>query len=163
SVKPDIASVVGANGAISDPVFLAYPSNPVQTVSGVPGKGGTYTTMTPLWGAIPPSSGNSYYDTVNKAVGATLKMQPSDGNNYGNQLPALFAANKLPDWTMIPGWNTGNLNFGQAVSRFVNLTPYLAGDKIKQYQNLANIPSGAWAAGVWNGKLYGLPCYPTNA
>ena len=163
SVKPDIPSVVGANGAISDPVFLAYPSNPVQTVSGVPGKGGTYSTMTPLWGAIPPSSGNTYYDTVNKAVGATLKMQPSDGNNYGNQLPALFSANKLPDWIMIPGWNTGTLNFGQAVSRFVDHTPYLAGDKIKQYPNLANIPTGAWAGGVWNGKLYGLPCYPSIA
>jgi len=163
SVKPDIAGVVGANGAISDPVFLAYPTSPVQTVSGVPGKGGTYGTMTPLWGAIPPSSGNTYYDTVNKAIGATLKMQPSDGNNYGNQLPALFSADKLPDWVMIPGWNTGNLNFGQAVSRFVDLTPYLAGDKIKQYPNLANIPTGAWAAGVRNGKLYGLPCYPSNA
>jgi ABC-type glycerol-3-phosphate transport system substrate-binding protein len=163
SVKPDIAGVVGANGAISDPVFLAYPSSPVQTVSGVPGKGGTYGTMTPLWGAIPPSSGNTYYDAVNKAIGATLKMQPSDGNNYGNQLPALFSANKLPDWIQIPGWNTGALNFGQAVSRFVDLTPYLAGDKIKQYPNLANIPTGAWAAGVWNGKLYGLPVYPSAA
>ncbi|NUT37213.1 MAG: extracellular solute-binding protein [Hamadaea sp.] len=163
SVKPDIPSVVGANGAISDPVFLQYPSSPVQTVSGAVGKGGTYTTMTPLWGAIPPSDGNSYYDAVNKAIGATLKMQPSDGNNYGNQLPALFSANKLPDWIQIPGWNTGNLNFGQAVSRFVDLTPHLAGDKIKQYPNLANIPSGAWAAGVWNGKLYGLPVYPSTA
>jgi len=162
SVKPDVASVMGTNGALSDPVFLAYPSNPVQTVSGVPGMGGTYTSMTPLWGAIPPSSGNTYYETVNKAIGATLKMQPSDGNNYGNQLPALFAASKLPDWIQIPGWNTGNLNFGQAVSKFVDLTPYLAGDKIKQYPNLANIPSGAWAAGVWNGKLYGLPCYPST-
>ena len=38
-----------------------------------------------------------------------------------------------------------------------------AGDKVKQYPNLANIPTGAWAAGVWNGKLYGLPVYPSAA
>lgn len=164
SVKPDIPSVIGPNGAVSDPGFLAYPANPVVTVSGVPGKGGNYTTMTPLWGSIPPSSGNGYYDAVNKALGATLKMQPADGNNYGDTLPPLFAADKLPDWIMIPGWNTTKLNFGQAVqAKFVDLTPYLAGDKIKDYPNLANVPSGAWACGVWNGKLYGIPSYPSGA
>jgi ABC-type glycerol-3-phosphate transport system substrate-binding protein len=162
AVKPDIPGVAGANGAASDPVFLAYPTSPVQTVSAAPGSGGAYTTMTPLWGAIPPSSGNVYYDTVNKALGASLKMQPADGNNYGNQLPALFAASKLPDWIQIPHWNTLNLNFGEGVNKFVDLAPYLAGDKIKQYPNLANIPTGAWAAGVWNGKLFGLPVYPSS-
>ncbi|WP_020522192.1 extracellular solute-binding protein [Catelliglobosispora koreensis] len=163
AVKPDIAGVIGANGAVSDPVFLSYPGSPVKTVSGVPGKGGSYTTMTPLWGAIPPSSGNAYYEAVNKELGATLKLQPADGNNYGTALPPIFAADKLPDWIMIPGWNTTNLNFGQAVSKFTDLTPYLAGDKIKAYPNLANIPGGAWQAGVWNGKLYGLPAYPGGA
>lgn len=163
TVKPDVPGVMGANGAVSDPVFLAYPNNPIKTVSAVPGKGGSYTTMTPLWGAIPPSSGNAYYETVNKELGATLKIQPSDGNNYGNQLPPLFAADKLPDWIQIPGWNTNNLNFGQAVAKFADLTPFLAGDKVKAYPNLANIPSGAWQAGVWNGKLYGLPAYPSGS
>jgi putative aldouronate transport system substrate-binding protein len=161
SVKPDIPGVTGANGATSDPVFLSYPGNPVSTVSGTPGKGGTYTTMTPLWGAIPPSSGNAYYDAVNKALGANLKIQPSDGNNYGTALPPLFAASKLPDWIQIPNWNTANLNFGEAVSKFVDLSPYLSGDKVKDYPNLANIPTGAWQAGVWNGALYGFPVYPS--
>ncbi|NUT03995.1 MAG: hypothetical protein HOV76_10980 [Hamadaea sp.] len=163
AVKPDMPAVVGANGAVSDPVFLRYPDSPVKTVAAIPGKGGSYTTMTPLWGAIPPSDGNSYYDAVNKALGVTLKIQPSDGTNYGNALPALFAADKLPDWIQIPGWNTSTLNFGQGVSKFADLTPYLAGDKIKDYPNLANIPTGAWQAGVWNGKLYGLPVYPGGA
>ena len=62
----------------------------------------TYVSMTPLWGAIPPSNGNSYYDAVNKALGTTLKIQPADGNNYENALPPLFAADKLPDWIQIP-------------------------------------------------------------
>lgn len=160
SVKADIPSVTGPN-AISDPGFLAYPTNPVKTVDGVPGKGGSYTTMTPLWGAIPPSSGNGYYDAVNKALGATLKMQPADGNNYPTQtLPPLLAANKLPDWIQIPTWAVASLDFGHAVeAKFADLTPYLAGDKIKDYPNLANVVTGAWACGVWNGKLYGIPTY----
>jgi putative aldouronate transport system substrate-binding protein len=164
AVTADIPSVIGANGAVSDPGFLAYPANPVKTVAAVPGKGGTYTTMTPLWGAIPPSSGNGYYDAVNKALGATLKIQPADGNNYGDLLPALFASDKLPDWLQIPGWNTSKLDFGQAVgAKFADLSPYLAGDKAKDYPNLANVATGAWNCGVWNGKLYGIPVYPSGA
>ncbi|WP_203924394.1 hypothetical protein [Rugosimonospora africana] len=164
SVTADVPSVTGANGAISDPCFLKYPASPVTTVSGAVGSGGSYTTMTPLWGAIPPSAGNKYYDAVNKAIGATLKLQPSDGNTYGNILPPVFAADKLPDWIMIPGWLNVQLNLGEAMgTKFADLTPYLAGDKVKQYPNLANVPAAAWAAGVWNGKLYGIPTYPSAA
>jgi putative aldouronate transport system substrate-binding protein len=162
-VKPDIPSVQGANGFFSTPVFLSYPTNPVTTVSAVPGKGGTYTAITPLWGAIPSSSNNSYYQTVNAALGATLKLQPSDGNNYDKVLPTLFAGNKLPDWLMIPSWNMGNLGFADAVAKFADLGPYLSGDLIKAYPNLAAIPAAAWQCCIWNGKLYGLPVYFSGA
>ncbi|GAA3452138.1 extracellular solute-binding protein [Dactylosporangium matsuzakiense] len=164
SVKPDIPVANGVNGATTDPAFLTYPANPPKSVTGAVGSGGSYTTMTPLWGSIPPSSGNVYYDTVNKAIGATLKMQPADGVTYGDKLPPLFAADKLPDWINIPVWVTGNLSFGDAVAnKFVDLTPYLAGDKVKQYPNLAALSPNAWVSGVWNGKLYGLPIYSSNA
>ncbi|MET7330932.1 extracellular solute-binding protein [Nonomuraea sp. NPDC005650] len=164
SVSPDLPSVAGANGAASDPAFLSYPARPVRTVSATPGSGGTYVTRTPLWGAIPPSAGNSYYDAVNAALGATLKMQPADGNTYVDTLPALFASGKLPDWIQIPSWAGQRLNLGSAVDRFADLTPYLAGENIARYPNLAGIPPAAWQAGVWNGRLYGIPCFssPNN-
>lgn len=156
-VKPDIPSVNG-----SDPAYLSYPSSLVRTVDGMPGSGGSYSTITPLWGSIPPA-GNQYYAAVNKALGATVDIQPSNGNTYGNALPPLFAGNKLPDWINIPGWNVQPLNFGQAVgAKFADLTPYLSGDKIKKYPNLANIPPAAWQAGIWNNKLYGIPVFPSN-
>ncbi|WP_433205933.1 extracellular solute-binding protein [Dactylosporangium sp. CS-047395] len=164
AVNPDIPIVGGANGATTDPAFLSYPANPPKSVTGAVGSGGSYTTMTPLWGAIPPTSGNTYYDTVNKAIGATLKLQPADGNTYGDLLPPLFASDKLPDWINLPVWNITNLSFGNAVAtKFADLTPYLAGDKIKQYPNLAALSPNAWISGVWNGKLYGLPIYSSNA
>ncbi|MFB9441956.1 extracellular solute-binding protein [Dactylosporangium vinaceum] len=161
AVTADIPSVTGAGGAASDSAFLSYPKDPVATVGGTPGKGGTYVTRTPLWGSIPPSSGNAYYDAVNKALGATLKLQPSDGNTYVDSIPALFASGNLPDWLQIPGWANAKLNLGAALDRFADLTPYLSGGNVARYPNLAAIASAAWQAGVWNGKLYGLPCFPS--
>jgi putative aldouronate transport system substrate-binding protein len=162
-VKPDIPSVTGANGFFSTPVFLSYPASPVTTSTGVPGKGGSYTAITPLWGAVPASNNNSYYQAVNAALGATVKVQPSDGVNYEQMLPTLFAGNKLPDWLNIPGWNMGALGFADAVNKFADLGPYLSGDAVKAYPNLAAIPSTAWQCCIWNGKIHGLPVYYTGA
>jgi ABC-type glycerol-3-phosphate transport system substrate-binding protein len=163
SIKPDIPSVTGANGFFSTPVFLSYPASPVTTATGIPGKGGSYTAITPLWGAIPSSSGNAYYEAVNKALGATVKVQPSDGTSYQQTLPTLFAASKLPDWIQIPSWNMPNLGFSDAVAKFADLGPHLSGDAVKAYPNLAAIPTSAWQCCIWNGKLYGLPVYYTGA
>lgn len=82
AVKPDIPSVSGGgNGAATDPGFLRYPTDQVATVSGVPGKGGSYTAVTPLWGTVPPA-GNSFYQAMNKALGVDLTVKPADGNTY---------------------------------------------------------------------------------
>ena len=157
-IKPQYASVDG-----SSPGFLTYPTTLVHTVHDVPGDGGSFTGITPLWASIPSPSGNTYYAAVNKALGATLTMQPSNGNTYNNILPPLFSGNKLPDWIQIPTFWTGPLNFGQAVgAKLADLTPYLAGDKVKQYPNLAALFPGAWQAGIWNNKIYGIPVFPTE-
>lgn len=155
-VKPDIPSVNG-----SDPGFISYPANLVHTVSEMPGSGGNYSTITPLWGSIPPAN-NQYYKAVNQALGADLQINPSNGNTYGQTLPTLFAGSKLPDWIQVPGWNEVNVaNFGNEVqSSFADLTPYLSGNNIRKYPNLAAVPTGAWQSGIWNNKIYGIPVYP---
>jgi putative aldouronate transport system substrate-binding protein len=155
-VKPDIPSVNG-----SDPGFVSYPADLVHTVGEVPGSGGTFSTITPLWASIPPAN-NQYYQAVNQALGATLQINPSNGNTYGQTLPTLFAGNKLPNWIQVPGWNEVNVaNFGNEVqASFADLTPYLSGSNIKKYNNLAALPTGAWQAAAWNNKIYGIPVYP---
>lgn len=154
-VKPDFPAP--ANG------FLKIPSL-VQAFPKAPGSGGTYTAMTPLWGAIPPTTGNKYFDAVNAAMGSTIQFQISDGNTYGDKLAAVLASPKdVADWVCIPSWNVP-ARFGTAVDKlFTDLTPYLAGDKVKAYPNLANIPTDAWRFCVWNGKLLGLPMPDTGA
>jgi putative aldouronate transport system substrate-binding protein len=162
SIKPDIPSVAGGPDVMTDPGFLGYPANRITTVSGVPGKGGKYSAVTPLWGTIPPAD-NSFYQAMNKALGIQLEMKPADGNNYNTIIPTMTAAKKLPDWINLPGWWNPAFNTGGLVgNQLADLTPYLSGDNIKKYPNLAAIPTAAWRAGAWGDKLYGIPSFATG-
>lgn len=161
-VQADIPSVQGANGAVTDPGYLKYPTNLVKTVSSTPGSGGSYSAVTPLWGNI-PASGNAYYQAVDKALGAHLTVNPANGNTYNNTVPTLVAGDKLPDWIQLPTWWNAALNVGElAATKFADLTPYLAGSGIRKYPNLAAIPSGGWEAGAWQGRLYGIPSFTSG-
>ena len=155
-LTPDISSVNG-----STPGFTSLPATFARSVASTPGKGGTYTAMSPAWWTVPPSlPGNSYYAAVNKELGATVNFQVNDGNTYGDKIQTVLASPKdVPDWVVIPGWNLPP-RFGQAAENlFTDLSEYLAGDKVKKYPNLANLPTDAWKFSVFNGGLYGLP-YP---
>ncbi|QCB94697.1 extracellular solute-binding protein [Cellulomonas shaoxiangyii] len=152
-VEPDFPSVNG-----STPGFLSVPDPLVKAFDAPPGTGGTYTAMTPLWGTIPPTEGNAYFDAVNEAIGTDITFQISDGNTYGDKLAAVLSSPKdVADWVSIPTWNVPP-RFGQAVDTiFEDLTPYLAGDAVEEYPYLASIPTEAWKTCAWNGKIYGLP------
>jgi putative aldouronate transport system substrate-binding protein len=153
-VKPDFPSVKG-----SVPGFLTLPKKLVKSVAKPPGSGASYKAMTPLWGTIPPTNGNKYYEAVNAMLGSKIEFQITDGNTYGDKLATVLASSKdVPDWVCVPTWNLPP-RFGSEIvgNVFQDLTSYLAGDKVKAYPNLANIPSDAWKFCVFNGKLYGLP------
>lgn len=153
-VTPDFPSV---NGSV--PGFLTLPKKLVTSVAKPPGSGATFKAMTPLWGTIPPTSGNKYYEAVNGLLGSTIEFQITDGNTYGDKLATVLASAKdVADWVCVPTWNLPP-RFGSEIvgNVFEDLTPFLAGDKVKDYPNLANIPTDAWKFCVFNGKLYGLP------
>jgi len=97
SIKPDIPSVAGGPDVLTDPGFLSYPSNRVATVPAIPGRGGKYSAVVPLWGTIPPAD-NAFYQAMNKALGVELEMKPADGNTYNTIVSTMTAAKRLPDW-----------------------------------------------------------------
>jgi putative aldouronate transport system substrate-binding protein len=156
AVKPDIP---GANGG--SPAFTKYPA---ELKRAVPDKavtsGKEVSAMTPLWGPLPPGLGNnSYFDANNERIGAAVRFNVVNGGEYGDKLGPMLAAGKVPDLLCIPGWEiSGQTRFSQAVDKlFEDLTPYLAGDKAKAYPMLANLPTRAWAYGVWNSQLKAVP------
>jgi len=151
-IKPDYPSING-----SEPGYLSYPTTLVHTVSETPGAGGTYTAIAPDWGAIPRVSGNTYYQALNSALGANMQWSPTNGDTITTTLPTLFAGNQLPDWIQVPTWAQPP-SFGQATeTKLADLTPYLGGDKIKDYPNLAAIFTNGWQQAIWNNKIMAIP------
>jgi putative aldouronate transport system substrate-binding protein len=162
SIKPDIPSVAGGADVMTNPGFLSYPANQIATVTGAPGKGGTYSAVTPLWGTIPPAD-NAFYQAMNKTLGLQLQMKPADGNTYNTIIPTMTASKRLPDWIQLPTWWNSQMNVGGLVgNQLADLTAHLSGDNIKKYPNLAAIPTAAWRTGAWGGKLYGIPSFATG-
>ncbi|GAA1120837.1 extracellular solute-binding protein [Kribbella jejuensis] len=158
-VKPDLPGQDGAS-----PGFTHYPA---ELKRAVPDKmvpsGKPVTAMTPLWSPIPPLANNSYFEANDERIGAPVKFNILNGNDYGDKLGPILAAGNVPELLCIPGWNISGLTrFGQAVDKlFEDLTPYLAGDKAAAYPMLANLPTRAWAYGVWNSQLKAVP-FPSD-
>jgi putative aldouronate transport system substrate-binding protein len=130
-----------------------------QLKSSVPeklGKGGKYTIMAPLWGT-PPKNDCAYYTAMNKAIGVGITWQNQDGNTYDEKLGAVLAGSEIPDVVVIPSWELGGKIPSAINNKFADLGPYLSGDKVKDYPNLAAIPTSAWQRSVFGGALRGLP------
>lgn len=152
-VEPDFPSVNGSTAG-----YTTVPDELVESVTEVPGTGQTFTLLTPIWQAIPPVDGNSYFEAINEELGSTLNYQMVAGNDYNERLSAILASpDDVPDWVAVFGWNPPP-RFDQAVDAvFQDLTDFISGDAIEQYPNLANLPPEAWQFGVFNGRLYGVP------
>jgi putative aldouronate transport system substrate-binding protein len=145
------------------PGVLNYPSLPLPaSVSSVPGDGSKVTAMTLSYGSPVSTSNNKLLQAVSKALGVDL--QPNfvvdNGTSFAAAQTTLQAGHDLPD--IIGGTNSLPSSFIQASC--ADLTPYLSGDAIKDYPNLASIPREGWElAGRIGGKIYTIPIYRYNA
>jgi putative aldouronate transport system substrate-binding protein len=152
-VTPDIpsknGSAVGFTGKLA----------PADLKTSVPkklGKGGKVTVMSPFWGS-PPKGDNAYYKAMNDLIGVDVVWQNQDGNTYDQKLGAVLASSEVPDVVVVPGWNMTGKIPSAIISKFADLGPYLSGDAVKEYPNLAAIPTDAWQRSIFGGKLRGLP------
>ncbi|MEU7723298.1 extracellular solute-binding protein [Streptomyces tibetensis] len=152
-VKPDIPSKNGSALGFTRKLDLAGLKT---SVSKKLGKGGKVTVMSPFWGS-PPKQNNAYYRAMNDLIGVDVFWQNQDGNTYDQKLGAVLASSDVPDVVVVPGWNMGGKIPSAIISKFADLGPYLSGDKVKEYPNLAAIPTDAWRRSIFGGKLRGLP------
>ncbi|MEU2053881.1 extracellular solute-binding protein [Streptomyces bungoensis] len=151
--RPDLPSKNGSAAGYTGKVDLAA----LQT--SVPHKLGTgapFTIMSPFWGS-PPRGDCAYYKALDAAAGTKVTWQNQDGNTYGQKLGAVLASSSIPDMVVVPGWELVGKIANAVTAKFMDLGPYLAGDKVKKYPNLAAIPSDAWRMGIFGGALRGIP------
>ncbi|MEW1832624.1 extracellular solute-binding protein [Streptomyces sp. NPDC088196] len=152
-VTPDIPAKNGSALGFTAKLDLATLKTSVPKKLG---KGGKVTIMSPFWGS-PPKGDNAYYKAMNALIGVDVAWQNQDGNTYDQKLGAVLASSDIPDVVVIPGWNMGGKIPSAIISKFADLGPYLSGDKVKEYPNLAAIPTDAWQRCIFGGKLLGLP------
>ncbi|CAL9598899.1 extracellular solute-binding protein [Streptomyces sp. enrichment culture] len=152
-VTPDIPSKNGSAVGFTSKLDLA------ELKTSVPkklGKGGEVTIMSPFWGS-PPKEDNAYYKAMNDLIGVDVVWQNQDGNTYDQKLGAVLASSEVPDVVVVPGWNMTGKIPSAIIGKFADLGPYLSGDAVKEYPNLAAIPTDAWRRSIFGGKLLGLP------
>ncbi|MFF1277397.1 extracellular solute-binding protein [Streptomyces marokkonensis] len=152
-VTPDIPAKNGSAAGFTK----AIPTAELKTsVPKTLGSGGKLKIMSPFWGT-PPKGDNPYYTAMNKAAGVEVTWQNQDGVTYDQKLGAVLASSDIPDVVVVPGWNLMGRIPSAVNAKFADLGPYLAGDKVKAYPNLAAVPTEAWQRGIFGGQLRGVP------
>lgn len=151
-VKPDLP---GNTDGVA-PGYLSYPADPPRTISEKPGPGGEVSAIVRLYTAIPPSlDRNVFWQKLNERLGVDLKFTMIPDGDYAEKFAVTMAGNDLPDFSLIDPLIPRQPNL--LAAKFASLSEFLAGDAIKEYPYLANLPTDAWRATVFNGEIYGLP------
>jgi putative aldouronate transport system substrate-binding protein len=140
--------------------FVNFPKNPPKSwTKSPPGSGGTVVSYTNSGAPLPPTpmDQNPAWQEVNKQLNASVNFQIIAQSDYPTKLATMMAGNDLTDFILI-GKNVQNLT-AFLKAKTTDLTPYLGGDAVKDYPNLAAIPTYSWtnSACARDGKLYMVP------
>jgi putative aldouronate transport system substrate-binding protein len=135
--------------------YLQFPAATFRSVNETPGTGSDVTWMT--YNIVPNAAldDNPAWQAVNTRVGANLKMQLTPFADYAARLQTVLAGNDLPDVVFVQGIQPEQARLMEA--KFADLTPYLSGDSVKDYPNLANLPTIAWKSTLFNNAIYAVP------
>jgi putative aldouronate transport system substrate-binding protein len=142
--------------------YNTYPKNPPKSwTRDPPGTGGRVTAFVATYYPPPtPFDQNATWHTVNQALNADFQMDLVAGPDYPAKLATIMAGGDLPDLMHI-GYDIGSAPGLSAFfkAKCADLTPYLAGDAVKEYPNLASIPTHSWynANCAIEGQLFQWP------
>ncbi len=154
--SPDLP---GSADGLIEPGYLKYPANLVKSVANPPGKGDQVNAITVSLSPAPtPLDQNPAQQQVNKELGATLNIPSITTVDYPTRLSTVIAGTDLPDIIAVSILATTLPSLADFLnSACADLTPYLSGDSVKDYPNLANLPGSAWPPTVFNNKIMGVP------
>jgi putative aldouronate transport system substrate-binding protein len=130
-----------------------------KSYDGVPGRGGKVTVFTIAYQPPPtPRDDNKFWQELEKRLGASWEPIITPQPDYGNKSAALLAGGNLPDlFYLNPGQNATAQYKAMDQGAFTDLTPYVNGDAIKTYKNLATFPDYMWNNVKFKSKILGVP------
>jgi putative aldouronate transport system substrate-binding protein len=157
TVVPTIEGVLKSPAPGVPDAFLKPP--PVfKATQTVPGKG-SLVKMFLATNAVPPTpkGENKFWQELEKRLGVTWEATLVPTGSYAEKLAVLAASGELPDLTYV--------DIGAAPEQarliqqgaYTDLTPYLTGDAIKEFPNLAALSPQIWKNSSIKGKIYGVP------
>jgi putative aldouronate transport system substrate-binding protein len=151
-----------SKGELYQDGYIKYPAKPIKaTPADPPGHGTTVTAfVNGLYPPATPLEQNPAWQQINKQLNATVQFNVVPPADYMSKLATLMAGGEYPDMISL----FGGLNATANVPAFLqqaaaDLTPYLSGDAIKAYPNLAALPTFAWrnSGSLIGGKLWMVP------
>ena len=138
--------------------YLTMPA-PAASYDGVPGSGGTVRTFSISYNPPPPGRDeNQFWQELERRLGVTWQPDLTPQPSFGEKSAALIAGGDLPDlYNLNPGQNAAQQYQAMAQGAFLDLTPYVTGDAVQAYPNLAAFPAYIWENVKFQGKILGVP------
>ncbi|MFE0102174.1 extracellular solute-binding protein [Streptomyces sp. NPDC059009] len=140
--------------------YTKYPEKLVQAMSEKPGTGKEKIKVLSITYGTPPKplGSNKYWQAVNEALGVDIEFTVVPDADYRAKMSTLMSGDDLPDVINFGGGYFLPREQQFVKSRCADLSDHLSGDHVKDYPNLANIPTYAWEGmGRIAGRIYGLP------
>ncbi len=137
--------------------YLTLPP-PFQSVAAVPGTGGKVSiTKASQRPPVVPHDQNLWWQELEKRLGVAVDFTLVPLPQYTEKATALIASGDIPDLLLIAPLSAPDQYKAVQQGAFTDLTPYLSGDALKAYPNLAQYPASSWKNAAIRGKLYGVP------
>src|SRR5262249_11698879 len=151
TLKADLPST----GKGIDDAWSKFPAQPFKSVQEAPGRGGDINIVSgSAWPPYTPPDQNPMLQELNKRLNANLKLDITTLTDYNTKFNTLVAGSNLPDVFWV-GATPNLVDFLK--QQCADLTPYLAGDAVKTYPNLANLNTNTWKGTIFGGAIMGLP------
>jgi putative aldouronate transport system substrate-binding protein len=152
---PDFA---GSPDGVVEPGYVNWPKTTFQSVKQAPGDGSDVSIFLNLpGGPPPPPDQNPAWQAWNKGLNVKLRFQFYAFADLAPKFGTLIAGNDLPDIIGTLVRQDIPLTPELFAAKATDLTPYVSGDAIKDYPNLAALRTRSWKSMVFDNKIYGVP------
>ncbi|MBO0781485.1 MAG: extracellular solute-binding protein, partial [Ktedonobacteraceae bacterium] len=138
------------------PEAYTAPPPAYQTVKYIPGSGQKVRAFE-IFFAKPsvPKAQNKFWQELNKRLNVDWEVIQVVSDDYDTKAALQLQSGTPVDLFYISGGPIYNQAMQQGA--FNDLTPYLTGNALKDYPNLARIAPAAWENSKYQGKIYGVP------